>query len=98
LRITIINPVIPIFLFVACASSYKFTENYSSKDLSDIDINHVMLMVLYPDDMIETRVALETSMADEFNKNHVEAYCGYKSQSSYENLEDRVDEIKSALR
>ncbi len=82
----------------ACSSTYKFTEMYSSEHLKKTNINNLMLMVLYPEDMIETRVALETSMADEFKKNSIQAYCGYMSLGSYNNLADRTEEIKSALR
>ena len=98
MRVISIPLFILTFLAGACSSTYKFTEQYSSEHLKSSDINHLMVMVLYPDDMIETRVALETSMADEFNQQNVVAVCGYRSFSSYENLEDRVDDIKSALR
>jgi len=86
-----------IVLFYSCSSTYELTNSNSSPQLANTQVNDIMVMILYPDDMIEVRVALEKSLADEFNKNGIKAYCAYTSISSYEDLEDRTDEIKSAM-
>lgn len=86
-----------IVLFYSCSSTYELTSSKSSPQLATTHLYDFMAMILYPDDMIEVRVALEKSLADEFNKNGIKASCAYASISSYENLEDRTDEIKSAL-
>lgn len=89
--------IIGLLVLISCSSTYQLTNSKYSPELKDSELNDLMIMVLYPDNIIETRVALEISVADEFTKKGLKAYCAYKSFSSYENLENKTDEIKSAL-
>lgn len=56
-----------------------------------------MVLLLYPDDDIEARVALEKSTVDNLKSKGLKATAGYTKVPSYENLEGKASDIIAAM-
>ena len=84
-------------LLLSCGSSYDLSNESSQPELSGIPLNNFLILVLYPDDDIEARVALEKSTTDHLKSKGLKATAGYTLIPSYANLESEAMNIIEAM-
>ncbi len=85
-------------LLSSCTSYYNLRDKIVTPELINIPLDNFLVMVMYPDEKIETRVALETNIAAELKENGKKVSCGYTEISSYDNLDDQVDDIIASMK
>lgn len=92
-------PLTAVFVLSACAGAPSIREGQSQRNLDVMTgpASRILVMALYPEENMETRVVIENAVVGGFRTSGVEASAGYRVFESYAGLETRVDEVKQAM-
>lgn len=84
--------LIALFAF-SCSGTYNLTQSSKESELSGIRLDNMMVLVMYPDSDIESRVALEKSVTDHLKAKGLKASPGFNFIPSYNQLESQASNI-----
>lgn len=86
-------------VLTACAGAPSITVVNSQQNAGAMSApaSKVLVMALYPEQDVETRVAIENAVVGAFRQSGIDVSAGYREFESYDGLEVRVAELKSAM-
>jgi len=92
--------IIVCLLLTACAGAPSVKVAGSQQDTSRMagPASRVLLMALYPEEDLQTRVVMENAVVNAFRQSGVDASAGYREFESYSGLENDVAELKDRMR
>ncbi|BDD02147.1 hypothetical protein [Persicobacter psychrovividus] len=78
---------------LGCSSSYKLMEQTGALSPTEMKEKSLMVLVLYPDEQIESRVALEKSVVDHLRSKDIKAICSYQHLTSVDGIATNLDNL-----
>lgn len=86
-------------LLAACAGGPSIKEGNSQKNLDVMagPASRVLVMALYPEQDMDTRVVIENAVVGGFRQSGVDAAAGFRTFETYSGLDSRVAEVKRAM-
>ncbi len=95
----IVFSVLVGLVLTACAGapSIEVASSHNNAGEMSAPASKLLVMALYPEQDVETRVAIENAVVGALRESGIDVDAGYREFESYDGLDTRVAELKSAL-